>query len=307
MEGTGKKAALVLASGGSRGLAHIGAIEVLEERGFHITSVSGASMGALVGGIYAAGGLDAFKEWMKTVDRMKVFNLMDFTIGNGGFVKGEKVIDELKSIIPDRMIEDLPIPFTAVATDILHRREVVFDRGSLYDAIRSSISLPSVFTPNRIGDMLLIDGGVVNPVPVNRVPRTSGDILVAVDLNGPFEEKEEDDEPEHRKGRMRQRLEQIVDTVIDKVRKEEVDRELRAGRDDEKEEDDSGMGIVSILNQSSGMMIQTNADLTLKLYPPDVLVRIAKNAYSTMEFYKYDEIVALGRQKMEAALDAAGF
>ena len=141
-------------------------------------------MGALVGGVYAAGGLDAFKEWMKTVDRMKVFNLMDFTIGNGGFVKGERVIDELKAIIPDRKIEELPIRFTAVATDILHRREVVFDSGSLYDAIRSSISLPSVFTPNRIGDMLLIDGGVVNPVPVNRVPRTPGDILVAVDLNG---------------------------------------------------------------------------------------------------------------------------
>ena len=294
----------MLASGGSRGLAHIGAIEVLEERGFEITSVSGASMGALVGGVYAAGGLDAFKEWMKTVDRMKVFNLMDFTIGNGGFVKGERVIDELKSIIPDRKIEELPIRFTAVATDILHRREVVFDSGSLYDAIRSSISLPSVFTPNRIGDMLLIDGGVVNPVPVNRVPRTPGDILVAVDLNGPFEEKEEDEEPERRKGRMRQRLEQIVDTVMDKVRKEEVDRELKTGKDEEKD-DDSDMGIVSILNQSSSMMIQTNADLTLQLYPPDVLVRIAKNAYGTMEFYKYDEIVALGRQKMEAALDAA--
>lgn len=298
------KVALVLASGGSRGLAHIGAIEVLEERGFEITSVSGASMGALVGGVYAAGGLDAFKEWMKTVDRMKVFNLMDFTIGNGGFVKGERVIDELKAIIPDRKIEELPIRFTAVATDILHRREVVFDSGSLYDAIRSSISLPSVFTPNRIGDMLLIDGGVVNPVPVNRVSRTPGDILVAVDLNGPFEEKEEDEEPERRKGRMRQRLEQIVDTVMDKVRKEEVDRELKTGKDEEKD-DDSDMGIVSILNQSSSMMIQTNADLTLQLYPPDVLVRIAKNAYGTMEFYKYDEIVALGRQKMEAALTAA--
>ena len=300
------KVALVLASGGSRGLAHIGAIEVLEERGFEITSVSGASMGALVGGVYAAGGLDAFKEWMKTVDRMKVFNLMDFTIGNGGFVKGERVIDELKAIIPDRKIEELPIRFTAVATDILHRREVVFDSGSLYDAIRSSISLPSVFTPNRIGDMLLIDGGVVNPVPVNRVPRTPGDILVAVDLNGPFEEKEEDEEPERRKGRMRQRLEQIVDTVMDKVRKEEVDRELKTGKDEEKD-DDSDMGIVSILNQSSSMMIQTNADLTLQLYPPDVLVRIAKNAYGTMEFYKYDEIVALGRQKMEAALAEAGY
>ena len=304
------KVALVLASGGSRGLAHIGAIEVLEERGFEIASVAGASMGALVGGIYAAGGLDAFKEWMRTVDRMKVFSLMDFTIGNGGFVKGERVIEELKSIIPDRKIEDLPVHFTAVATDILHRREVVFDSGSLYDAIRSSISLPSVFTPNRIGDMLLIDGGVVNPVPVNRVRRTPGDILVAVDLNGPYEEKD-NGVPEHKKSRVRQRLEQMVDTVMDKVRKEEVDRELMAGAEDKdeyrKEDDDSDMGIVSILNESSGMMIQTNADLTLRLYPPDVLVRIAKNAYGTMEFYKYDEIVALGRQKMETALAAAGY
>ena len=298
-----KKIALVLASGGSRGLAHIGAIEVLEENGYTVTSIAGASMGALVGGIYAAGGLDAFKEWMKTVDRMKVFNLMDFTIGNGGFVKGDKVIDELKSIIPDKLIESLPIPFTAVATDIRHRKEVVFDRGSLYDAIRSSISLPSIFTPNRIGDMLLIDGGVVNPVPVNRVVRTPGDILVAVDLNGPYIEKPEDRQ-EHAKGRIRQRLEKIVDTIADKVKKDEVDAQLLPDPDnrDKEKEDDNDMGIVTILNESSSVMIQTNADLTLKLYPPDILVRIAKNAYSTMEFYKYDEIVALGRTKMEEAL-----
>lgn len=298
-----KKVALVLASGGSRGLAHIGAIEVLEENGYTVTSIAGASMGALVGGIYAAGGLDAFKEWMKTVDRMKVFNLMDFTIGNGGFVKGDKVIDELKSIIPDKLIESLPIPFTAVATDIRRRKEVVFDRGSLYDAIRSSISLPSIFTPNRIGDMLLIDGGVVNPVPVNRVVRTPGDILVAVDLNGPYIEKPEDRQ-EHAKSRIRQRLEKIVDTIADKVKKDEVDAQLLPDPDnrDKEKEDDNDMGIVTILNESSSVMIQTNADLTLKLYPPDILVRIAKNAYSTMEFYKYDEIVALGRTKMEEAL-----
>lgn len=298
-----KNVALVLASGGSRGLAHIGAIEVLEEHGFRITSVAGASMGALVGGIYAAGGLEAFKEWMKTVDRMKVFNLMDFTIGNGGFVKGEKVIGELKSIIPDKLIENLPIPFTAVATDIRHRKEVVFDRGSLYNAIRSSISLPSIFTPNRIGDMLLIDGGVVNPVPVNRVVRTPGDILTAVDLNGPYIEKPEEKQ-EHVKGRIRQRLDKIVDTIADKVKKDEVEAHLLSGSENlEKEkEDDNDMGIVTILNESSSVMIQTNADLTLKLYPPDILVRIAKNAYSTMEFYKYDEIVRLGREKMEEAI-----
>ena len=293
-----KNVALVLASGGSRGLAHIGAIEVLEEHGYRITSISGASMGALVGGIYAAGGLDAFKEWMKTVNRMKVLNLMDFTIGNGGFVKGDKVIGELKDIIPDCLIEEMPISYTAVATDILHRKEVVFDSGSLYDAIRSSISLPSVFTPNRIGDMLLIDGGVVNPVPVNRVRRTPGDILIAVDLNGPYETKPVSELPEHRKSRIFDKLGTIVDNVVDKVKKEEVDKELPPDIKDK----DEDMGIVSILNESSSMMIQTNADLTLCLYPPDIMVRIAKNAYSTMEFYKYDEIVQLGRTKMEEAL-----
>lgn len=180
---------------------------------------------------------------------------------------------------------------------------MVFDRGSLYDAIRSSISLPSIFTPNRIGDMLLIDGGVVNPVPVNRVVRTPGDILTAVDLNGPYIEKPEEKQ-EHVKGRIRQRLDKIVDTIADKVKKDEVEAHLLSGSENlEKEkEDDNDMGIVTILNESSSVMIQTNADLTLKLYPPDILVRIAKNAYSTMEFYKYDEIVALGRTKMEEAL-----
>lgn len=295
--------ALVLASGGSRGLAHIGAIEVLEEHGFSITSVAGASMGALVGGIYAAGGLDAFKEWMKTVDRMRVFSLMDFTIGNGGFVKGEKVFDELKAIIPDKNIEDLPIPFAAVSTDILHRKEVVFDHGSLYDAIRSSISLPSIFTPNRIGDMLLVDGGVVNPIPLNRVARMEGDMLVAVDINAPYEEKHEPASP-HKKGLIRQKLELIIDSISDKDRKKEaIEEDVKVEEDTE----DDDMGIVTILNESSSMMIQTNSELTIKLYPPDILVRIAKNAYSTMEFYKYDEIVSLGRKKTEEALAAAGF
>lgn len=297
--------ALVLASGGSRGLAHIGAIEVLEEHGFRIASISGASMGALVGAMYAAGGLDVFKDWMKTVDRMKVFSLMDFTIGNGGFVKGDKVIEELKSIIPDKNIEDLPIPFTAVSTDILHRKEVVFDRGSLYDAVRSSISLPSVFTPNRIGDMLLVDGGVVNPIPINRVARHEGDILVAVDLNAPYEEKH-DIQSNRRKSLLRQKFEQVMNNIADMAGKDD-DGRAESSVPEEKAEQDDDMGIVTILNESSSMMIQTNSELTIKLYPPDILVRIAKNAYSTMEFYKYDEIVSLGRKKTEEALAAAGY
>jgi len=181
-----RKVALVLASGGARGLAHIGAIEELEKRGFEITSISGASMGALIGGIYAAGGLNAFKEWMKSVDKMKVFTLLDFTVSMDGFVKGQKIITELKKFVPNKNIEDLNVPFTAVSTDIKHRKEVVFNSGNLFDAIRASISIPSLFKPYKIGDMILIDGGVSNPIPLDRVQRTDGDILVCVDLNAPF-------------------------------------------------------------------------------------------------------------------------
>lgn len=290
-----QKVALVLASGGSRGLAHIGAIEILQENGFEITSVSGCSMGAVVGGLFAAGGLDAFRDWMKTVDRMKVLSLMDFTIGNGGFVKGDKVIEELRSIIPDKNIEDLEIPFTAVATDIRHRKEVVFDKGSLYEAIRSSISMPSVFTPHRIGDMLLVDGGVVNPIPLDRVKRTEGDILVAVDLNAPYEVKKEN---EHLIGNVRKKLASVIDNFTDKKKKLEIETVSQY----KGYEDDEDMGFVSLLNESSALMLQCNSEKSIALYPPDILVRIAKNAYGTMEFYKFDEIVQLGRDRMTEAI-----
>lgn len=297
-----RKVALVLASGGSRGLAHIGAIDVLEENGFEITSVAGCSMGALVGGLYAAGGLDEFKEWMETIDRMRVLSLMDFTIGNGGFVKGDKVMEELQSIIPDKKIEDLDIPFCAVSTDIRHRKEVVFESGSLYDAIRSSISMPSIFTPNRIGDMLLIDGGVVNPIPLDRVKRTEGDILVAIDLNAPYEMKKEEHWEFKRLAPVRKKLADLMDSITDKHKKEEVETAIQNNG----YEDDEDMGFVSILNESSALMLQANSERSIALYPPDILVRIAKNAYSTMEFYKFDEIVQLGREKTIEALTASG-
>ena len=290
-----KKVALVLASGGSRGLAHIGAIDVLQENGYEITSVSGCSMGALVGGLFAAGGLDIFREWMKRVDRMKVLSMMDLTIGSGGFVKGDKIVEELRSIIPDKNIEDLEIPFTAVATDIRHRREVVFDKGSLYEAIRSSISMPSVFTPHRIGDMLLVDGGVVNPIPLDRVKRTEGDILVAVDLNAPYEMKKEH---ESAIGHMRKKLADIIDNITDKKKVEEIE----TASQNKGYEDDEDMGFVALLNESSALMLQCNSERSIALYPPDILIRIAKNAYGTMEFYKFDEIVQLGRDKTLAAL-----
>ena len=167
-----RRAALVLAGGGARGVAHIGAIEELESQGFEVHAVAGTSMGALVGGMYASGHLEAFKEWMYTLDKYKVFSLVDFALSTEGLVKGNRVIGAMKELVPDVKIEQMPLPFAAVAADLLTGREVVLERGGLYDAIRASISIPSV-----------------NPLPLNRVRREPGDVLVAVDVSAPFSDE----------------------------------------------------------------------------------------------------------------------
>jgi len=181
-----QKVALVLSGGGARGIAHIGAIEALEAAGYGIAAVAGASMGALVGGMYAAGHLEEFKEWLCALDRYKALSMVDFAFSAEGLVKGNKVMKALKTMVPDVRIEELDLPFAAVAADLLTGREVVFDHGSLFDAIRSSISIPSVFQPVRLNGMVLVDGGMVNPLPLNRAVRTPGDLLAAVDVSAPF-------------------------------------------------------------------------------------------------------------------------
>lgn len=181
-----RRVALALAGGGARGVAHIGAIEELERQGFEIASVAGTSMGALVGGVYASGHLEAFRTWMCDLDRYRVFSLVDFALSTEGLVKGDRVIHEMQRMVPDVRIEDLPVPFAAVAADLLTGCEVVLDSGGLYDAIRASISIPSVFRPVHRDGMVLVDGGTVNPLPVNRVRREAGDLLVAVDVSAPF-------------------------------------------------------------------------------------------------------------------------
>ena len=155
--------ALVLSSGGARGLAHIGAIEELEANGYRISSIAGSSMGALIGGVYAAGKIKEFREWMKGIDRKKMLELTDFSLSLNHIVKGTRIIEAIMEFVPDVPIEDLPIPYCAVATDLKAGKEVVFSKGSLFKAIRASISLPSFYEPVERDNMILIDGGVINP------------------------------------------------------------------------------------------------------------------------------------------------
>lgn len=181
-----KKIALVLAGGGARGIAHIGAIEELLRCGYEITAVAGTSMGALVGGMYAAGRLDAFRDWLCSLGRYSVFKLVDFSLRSDGLVKGDRVMARLEKLAADVRIEQLEIPFTAVAADLLSGEEILFREGGLYEAIRASISIPSFFRPVHHDGRVLVDGGMINPMPIDRVQRTEGDRLVAVDVSGPF-------------------------------------------------------------------------------------------------------------------------
>ena len=178
-----RKVALALSSGGPRGFAYIGAIEELESRGYDISSIAGTSIGSLVGGIHAAGKLSEVKQWLFSLDAWKVFSLMDISISMNHLVKGDRIIDALKEIVPDVNIEDLEIPFKAISTDFYTGEEVIFESGNLFQAIRASISIPSLFRPVKYGTRTLIDGGIANTLPLNRVQRTPGDILIGFDVN----------------------------------------------------------------------------------------------------------------------------
>ena len=180
-----RRISLVLSSGGARGLAHVGAIRALEDHGFEITYVSGSSMGALIGGVYAAGKLKEYEDWVRALRRLDIVQLLDFAWGQGGgLFRGERIIETLKELVGDERIEDLPIGFTAVATELNRKREVWINEGSLFDAIRASIAIPMVFSPVVRDTQLLLDGAVLNPLPIAPTLSHSADMIVAVDVNG---------------------------------------------------------------------------------------------------------------------------
>ena len=178
-----KRISLVLGSGGARGYAHIGVIEELEKNGYEIASISGSSMGALIGALYACGKLQEYKEWVLSLDFLDVAKLLDLSLSKTGFIQGDKVFSIIEKMIGDVLIEELPIKYTAVATDIVRQKEVWIQKGRLLDAIRASIAIPSVFTPKKIGSRYLIDGGVLNPLPIAPTISDDTNLTIAVSLN----------------------------------------------------------------------------------------------------------------------------
>ena len=278
-----KDIALVLSSGGARGLAHIGAIEELESHGYHISSIAGCSMGALIGGVYAAGKLNEFREWMKTIDRKKMLGLIDFSLSLNHIVKGTRIIEAIMEFVPDVNIEDLPIPYCAVATDLKAGREVMFRKGSLFKAIRASISLPSFYEPVMLNDMILIDGGIINPLPLNRVKRQIGDILVGVDVSG-HDYKAQWDEM-HRLTSMQKSDTSLKTKILDMLIPDNIE-----------------FNYYTVLSRASSLMIRQNSILMAQLMNPDILIDIQMNRYGTFDFDKSEKLIAIGRQKALQAI-----
>jgi NTE family protein len=279
-----KDIALVLSSGGARGLAHIGVIEELEAQGFHISSIAGTSMGALIGGIYAAGKLQEFREWMKSIDKRKMLELTDLSFSLNHLVKGNRIIDAIKKIVPDTKIEDLSIPYCAVATDLENGREVTFRKGSLFGAIRASISLPGYYEPVRINDMVLIDGGTVNPIPLNRVVRKKGDLLVGVDVSG--HDYKGQSQLQHFIEERRRQDKSLSQQILNRLIPDNLD-----------------FNYFTMLSRTSSIMIRQNSKLMTQLTHPDILIDIQLRRYGGFDYDKSEKLIAIGHKYAQRAIE----
>ncbi|MEW6665767.1 MAG: patatin-like phospholipase family protein [Thermodesulfobacteriota bacterium] len=293
MTGNPRTVSLALGSGGARGLAHIGVIHWLEENDFRIGSIAGCSIGALIGGIYAAGKLDDFEQWVRAITRVDIVSLMDLSWEKRGLVKGDRIINTLVNLVGERLIEDLPIPYTAVATDVKGQREIWLRSGSLFEAIRASMSIPLLFTPFKYRGFDLIDGGVLNPVPIAPTFFDETDMTIAVNLGGPPEGPERLSGQGSAPALVPSPFHGKISRFISRLRRSE----RRSGRRD--------WGAYNIAIQAFEAMQNTIARQKLAAYPPDAVIEIARNACRTLEFDRAAEMIELGYRKAGECLSAA--
>ncbi|WP_419784824.1 patatin-like phospholipase family protein [Pseudodesulfovibrio sp.] len=286
-----KTVSLALGSGGARGLAHIGIIRWLEDNGCEIKSIAGTSMGALVGGIYAIGKLDEYEEWVRTVTKGDILALLDLSFGTDGLIKGDKIIETLRHLVGERQIEDLDVSFTAVAANITRRKEVWFRQGPIFEAIKASISLPLLFQPYRFDGDDLVDGGILNPVPIAPTFSALTDMTVAVNLCAPQEDGAELPAP-HKNEADDDDGSIISRTITDFMGA--VGERLTRRRTDIK--------AYNILYQSFDAMQGTIARLKVAAYPPDCLIEIPANLCSLLDFDRAGQLIEYGYRKAAEVL-----
>lgn len=273
----GKKVHLVLASGGARGVAHIGVIESLLENDNEIVEVAGCSMGAVIGGLYAAGKLQEYKDWLLGLQRSDVFRQMDFTIAKHGFVKGEKIFSTITDLLGPQKIEELEIPFKAVATDLGSGEEVIFDKGDLYKALRASISIPGIFTPvkyDQDSDRYLVDGGVIIPLPLNQVHKKEGHVVVAVDINAP--------------GPKPKPMKKEASISFE-------NNWLKINWPFFKKDESDTIGLIDVIQTSYEHMQNRLIKRDVAEYKPDVLIQIPRSTSGMFDFHRSKELIEVGK------------
>jgi NTE family protein len=311
---------LAIGGGGARGYAHIGAIDVLEERGFEIKAVAGSSMGALVGGLYAAGSLDEYEEFARGLSQMDVLRYLDVSLRTPGAIRADKALARVNELLGGALIEELAIPFTAVATDLGARKEVWFQTGPVATAIRASIALPGVITPVMLNGRLLADGGLMNPVPMAPTSSVHADITIAVSLAG--------DSATSNSGTpaLETSERRPVDEWVERFRRSTMtlfDREvvhsistwiggLHSGDPEITREElepmpfdalPDGLSTFDVMTQSLDAMQAALSRYRLAGCPPDIMITVPKDSSRTLDFHRAAEMIDLGRRLTLEALD----
>jgi len=287
-----KNVALVLGSGGAKGYAHIGVIRALEEKGYNISGIAGCSMGAVVGGFYAANQLDEYEEWARSLSYLDVLKLVDLSFLSNGAIKGDRLFNRLSQMLNGIQIEDLRIPFTAVATDLTRQKEVWFSRGRLEEALRASSAIPSLLLPVIKGKSVLVDGAVLNPLPITPVVGIHADAIIAVDLSAevpvpggkPEENEEERAQHEVEKLNWFSQMKFKALKLFDKTEEEK----------DTEEALDANLGKLGVIYQMFETMQASLVQYKIAGYRPDLLIRIPKTSIRFYEFYRAEEQIKLG-------------
>jgi NTE family protein len=305
----GRRVALALGSGGARGYAHIGVIHELEDRGYHIVGIAGSSMGALVGGLQAAGRLDEYADWARSLTQRSILRLLDPSITAAGVLRAEKILDAVRDILGTATIEELPIPYTAVCTDLLAGKSVWLQRGPVDEAIRASIAIPGVIAPHVVDGRLLADGGILDPLPMAPIAAVNADLTIAVSLSG--SETLADAEPEPRPttewlNRMLSSTSALLDSPTARAVLDRFGTSSADGAEEDAEDNQSEpprLGGFEVMNRTIDIAQAALARHTLAAYPPDLLIEVPRSACRSLEFHRAAEVIESGRELAAQALD----
>ena len=267
------KVSLVLSGGGARGYAHIGAIEEIKKEGFEIISIAGTSMGAVIGGLEACGKLNEYKKWVTSLDFLDIFKFLKSPFK----LDGDKIFSKIKELAGVYKIEELPIKFTAVATDLTKKKEIWFQKGDLWKAVKSSSAIPGVFDPVKIHNRLMVDGGVLNLMPIAPVMSDMSDLIIAVNLYG--EERD-------------------LNIKISKEtkHKQNILTEIWKRMFKEKE---------NTVNMSIDLMMEVIFRYRKAEYVPDIEIDIPMNIADWYEFHRAPELIEIGKFLTKEAIEKA--